>query len=165
MEASGNGWLIAAALWRNVKADNLGVADERRKIPGLEEQFRLGMYGVEGVLWQGIAKFTVTAGERGQRRGTKDRHAYIRDATGPAPFAKHKCQAVPQRQPIRRQLVLPHQGGECYDDWIVGGQIKHGVAELARSLPGEIGLCRIDLDRLLQQHVGVEPKTGVLGHQ
>ena len=70
-----------------------------------------------------------------------------------------------QRQPVRRQFLLLHQAFERGDDRIVRRQIKNGVAELARTLPGEIGLCRIDLDRLEQQHVGVEPQAGALRHQ
>jgi hypothetical protein len=106
------------------------------------------MYGVKGLLRQGVAQFVRAAGERGQRRGTIDRDANIREAVGAAKFAKGECHAVAQRQPVRRQFVLLHQGRECRDDRIAWRQIEHGIAELARPLPGEIGFGRIDLDRL-----------------
>ena len=67
-----------------------------------------------------------------------------------------------QRQPVRRQFVLLHQVFERRHDRIVRRQIQHRIAELARPLPGEIGFCRIDLDRLEQQHVGIEPQARVI---
>jgi hypothetical protein len=66
---------------------------------------------------------------------------------------------VTQRQPVRRQLILLHQRFEGAHDRIVVRQIQHGVAELPRPLPGEIGLCRVDLDGLEQQHIGIEPEV------
>ena len=69
------------------------------------------------------------------------------------------------RQPVRRQLILRDQLLEADHDRIVRPQIQHGIAELAWTLPGEIGFCRIDLDGLQQQHVGVEPQPHAFRHQ
>src|ERR1700733_7237998 len=46
VQAARHRLLVAAALWRDVKSDNAGIADQCRKIPRLEEKFLLGVYGI-----------------------------------------------------------------------------------------------------------------------
>ena len=138
-----------------------GSAISAGKIRRLEEQFRLGMDRVEGLLRQRVLQFTRAARERGQRGRAIDRDANVGEAARSASqLAQHEGEAMAQRQPVRRQILLLHQFLECPHDRIVRRQIQNRVAELAPTLPGEVGLCRIDLDRLQQQHVGVEPQPG-----
>src|SRR5437764_11720896 len=78
---------------------------------------------------------------------------------------QRESQAMERCQPIRRQLLLLHQLFECCDEWIAWRQVKHGVAKPARPLPGEKGLCLVDLDGFEQEHVGIETQAGVTRHQ
>src|SRR5205085_11523605 len=55
--------------------------------------------------------------------------------------------------------------GERRQDWSAWRQVKQGVAERARPLAGEKGLCRVDLDGFEEEHVGIEPRAGVTRHQ
>ena len=100
------------------------------------------------------------------RGRTVDRDADVGEpARSASQLAQHEGEAMAQRQPVRRQILLLHQFLERQHDRIVRRQIQHRIAELAWPLPGEIGFCRIDLDRLQQQHVGVEPQAGARCHQ
>ena len=106
----GIGLLAAAAFRRNMKPDDLGIIDQRRKIRRLEKQFRLGMHRVERFLRQRVMQFVGSARERGQRRGTVDRDADVGEAVrSAAQLPQHEGQPMAQRQPVRRQLVLLHQ--------------------------------------------------------
>ena len=105
-------------------------------------------------------------GERGQRRRPEDRHANVGEtARAAAQAPQREGQAMAQRQPVGRQFVLLHQLFERDNDRIVRRQIEDGIAELARTLPGEVWLGRIDLHRLQEQHVGVEPHARARRHQ
>ena len=147
IQAARNRLLAAAALGRDVQADDVRVGDEAEIARGIEEQFWLGMHGVERLLRQCILQLAGAAGERGQCRRPEDRDADVGEAVrAAAQAAHHEGNAVAQRQPVRRQLLLLHQLFECGDDAVLGRQIDHGIAELTRPLPGEVGLCRIDLD-------------------
>src|SRR4029077_20484201 len=156
MQASRNWELIAAALRRDVKAENFRGGDQCRKAAGFEEQLRLGMHRIEGLLRQRVAQFVCATGQRRQRRGTIHGDAVTGDPFKPAPFPKSKRAAMPQREPVRHQFILLHQGNERCDDRIAWGKIEHRVAKPVRPLPGEIRFCGIDFDRLEQQPVGVE---------
>ena len=72
---------------------------------------------------------------------------------------------MPERQPVRRQLVLRHQRVEGCDDRVVRRQIQNRIAQLTRMLPGEVRFCRIDLDAFEQQNVSVEPQARAFRHQ
>src|ERR1700733_2049896 len=84
MQAARHRLLVAAALWRDVKSNDVGIADQRRKIPRLEEQFGFGVYGIERLLRQRVAQFAKAAGERGERRRTEDCQPDVRDTFCPA---------------------------------------------------------------------------------
>ena len=58
-----------------------------------------------------------------------------------------RMRLMAQRQPVRRQFFLLHQILERQYDGVVRRQIQNRIAELPLPLPGEIGFCRIDLDR------------------
>src|ERR1700722_1783539 len=84
MQAARHRLLVAAALWRDVKSNDAGIADQRRKIPWIEEQFGFGVHGIERLLWQRIAQFAEAVGERGKRRRAENRQPDIGDVLGPA---------------------------------------------------------------------------------
>src|SRR5579863_173791 len=84
VQAAWHRLLVAPALWRDVKSDNAGIADQRRKIPRLEEKFWLGVHGIERVFRQRVAQFVEAAGERSERRRTEDRQSDVGDMFCPA---------------------------------------------------------------------------------
>src|SRR5258708_15148498 len=98
-------WPFATTtLWRNVKAENLGIIEQHRKIGRLEKPFWLGVNRIERFLRQRIAQVSGATGQRGQRRRPKDRDANIGEASGAAAqLAQPERQAGPRRQPVRRQ--------------------------------------------------------------
>ena len=113
-----------------------------------------------------MLQFTRTARERGQRGGAVDGDADVGEtARSASQLAQHEGEAMTQRQPVGRQILLLHQVLKRPDNGIIRREVQNRVAELAPALPREVRLCRIDLDRLQQQHVGVEPQSGALGHQ
>ena len=133
----------------------------REKFERLEKQFRFGVNRVERLLRHRAAQCTGALRKRGQRRRPVNRDTEIGEPVrSAAQLAQREGQAMPQRQPVRRQLVLLHQRLERGDDGVARRQIEHGIADLAPPLPGEIGFCRIEIDGLEQQHVGVEPQAG-----
>src|SRR5205814_1505140 len=77
VEAAWNRLLAAAAFWRNVQPDDAGIGEQAGKIRRLEEQFRLGMDRVKGLLGQCVPQFTRAACERCQRGRAVDGDADV----------------------------------------------------------------------------------------
>src|SRR5256885_3966820 len=77
IKAAGNRLLAAAAFWRDVQADDAGIGEQAGKVCRLEEQFRLGMHRIEGLLRQRVLQFTRAAGERGYRGRAVDGDADV----------------------------------------------------------------------------------------
>src|SRR5215813_15528531 len=105
------------------------------------------MHLVERLLRQRVTKLAVLLRESCQRGRTVEGNSNVGDTPRAAEDAMQcEGQAMTQRKPVRREVVLSHQFLEGDHDWIVRRQIENGISELAPTLPCEQRFCGIHLD-------------------
>ena len=146
---------------------NVGIADQRRKIRRLEEAFRLGVDRIERFLRQRVAQLAGATRQRGQRRRAKDRDANIGEPVWSRRAACAARRSGDAAAPASPASVRPAASASSNAATMesLRRQIQHGIAELARPLPGEIRFAGSISTGFQQQHVGVEPQTGAPRHQ
>jgi hypothetical protein len=139
VEAAGHRRLIAAALWRDVQADHIGIGDQSGKVRRLEKELWFCVHGVKRLLRQRMRDLAAASGERGQRGRAIDRDADIGNPLRAAAQAAHrKHHAVAQRQPVRRQLFLLHQVVQDSQAGLVGEQLEQ-LDQILGDVVGERG--------------------------
>src|SRR4051794_41790409 len=108
-----------------MQADDVAVGDEAEIARGIEEQFWLGMHGVERLLRQCAVQLAGAARERGECRRPEDRNADVGEAVLAAPpAAPRKSDAMAQRQPVRGPPPPPPPPFQRSHDVVFGWEIK-----------------------------------------